>query len=129
MDQRKRLIELLEAEGGFSRYMTEDERREKLADHLLSNGIVAPPVKVGQTVWVYNQSKNNVYENKVVCIKIMGASRYKNKITVEYRNQYGESSCRKYTWAQIGKQVFLTEQEAVEALAEYLRKGATDDQN
>ena len=34
------MIELLEAEGGFSRYMTDDERREKLADYLIANGVV-----------------------------------------------------------------------------------------
>lgn len=37
--QRERLVELLEAECGFSRYMTDDERREKLADYLIANGV------------------------------------------------------------------------------------------
>lgn len=120
---KDRLIELLEADGGFSRYMTDDERRAKLADHLLANGVIVPPVRVGQTVWVYNQIKNNVYENKVICIKIASTNKYKNSITVEYHNKCGESSRRKYTWAQIGKQVFLTEEDAVDAIA----KGATDE--
>ena len=47
---RDRLIELLEAEGGFSRYMTDDERRAKLADHLLAAGVIVPPCKVGDVV-------------------------------------------------------------------------------
>lgn len=96
----------------------EECRDEDIADHLLANGVIVPPVKVGDTVWVYNQSSNNVYENKVVCIKIFGTSKYKNSIVLEYRNQYSETSRRKFTWAQIGKQVFLTEQEAVDALVE-----------
>jgi hypothetical protein len=41
--QRERLVELLEAELGFSRYMTDDERREKLADYLMSNNVVVLP--------------------------------------------------------------------------------------
>lgn len=91
---------------------------ENITDDLLANGVIVPPVKIGQTVWVYNKSANNIYKNRVVCIKINGKGKCSNTIVVEYRNQYGESSCRKFTWAQIGKQVFLTEQEAVEALAE-----------
>lgn len=115
---RDRLIALLN-----KLFEEQYEKRELLtaqyaADHLLEDGIIVPPVNIGQTVWVYNATTNNIYKNKVVCINIMGASKYKNRIVVEYRNQYGESSCRKFTWAQIGKQVFLTEQEAVEALAE-----------
>lgn len=125
---RDRLIELLKETFEYTKgtCIDFDEAAEINADHLIANGIVAPPVKVGQTVWVYNQSRNNVYKNTVVSVKIGGESLYKNKITVEYRNACGESSYRKYTWAQIGKQVFFTEREAVEALAEHLRKGATD---
>lgn len=98
----------------------------KLADYLITNGVIVPPVRVGQVVWVYNKSKANVYENTIVSVKIKGESRYKNKITVEYHNARGESSYRKYTWAQIGKQVFFTEQDAIEALAEDLRSEARD---
>ena len=107
---RDKLVELIED----VQYMGGLE--EKLADHLLDNGIVVPPVNVGQTVWVYNKSTQNIYKNTVVGLKIMGKSKYKNLIVVEYRNPYGESSSRKFTWAQIGKQVFLTEEAAVDAM-------------
>lgn len=113
---RDRLKELIK---DSTHYGYDDEfLLDRVTDYLLANGVIVPPVNIGQTVWVFNATTNNIYENKVVCINIMGASKYKNRIVVEYRNQYGESSCRKFTWAQIGKQVFLTEQEAVEALAE-----------
>lgn len=56
---RDRLIELLEAECGFSRYMTDDERRAKLADHLLANGVIVPPYKVGQIVYVVRSQTSN----------------------------------------------------------------------
>ena len=93
------------------------------ADHLIDNGVIVPPVNAGQTVWVYNQSTNNVYENKVICIKIASTNKYKNSITVEYRNKCGETSRRKFTWAQIGRQLFLTEEDAVDALV----KGVTNE--
>ena len=48
---KKRLIELLEEEKAFSRYMTDDERRAAVADFLLENGVLVPPCKVGDTVY------------------------------------------------------------------------------
>ena len=120
---RDRLIELLKSGVKQLEHQAGARTFGDLADHLLANGVIVPPVSVGQTVWVYNATTNNIYENKVVCIKIMGASKYKNRIVVEYHNQYGEFSCRKFTWAQIGKQVFLTEEEAVNALV----KGAQNE--
>lgn len=97
---------------------TEKTSSAYIADHLLTNGVVLPPVSVGQTVWVYNQTANNIYRNTVICIKIAGTSKYANKISVKYINQRGETSIRKFAWSQIGKQVFLSEEEAVQALVE-----------
>ena len=45
MNQKEKLIELLEEENAFSRYMTDDERRERLADYLLANGVIVLPCK------------------------------------------------------------------------------------
>lgn len=113
---RDRLKELIK---DSTHYGYDDEfLLDRVTDYLLENGVIVPPVKAGQTVWVYNQTNNNIYKNTVICIKVEGTSRYKNKISVKYTNQRGEISIRKFAWSQIGKQVFLTEQEAVEALAE-----------
>ena len=60
---RDRLIELLEAEGGFSRYMTDDERRERLADHLLANGVIVPK-KIGGYEDYSIDEYGNVYSYK-----------------------------------------------------------------
>lgn len=88
------------------------------ADHLLANGVIVLPVKIGQTVWVYNQTTNNIYRNTVIGTKIFGTGKCANKIIVKYVNQRGETSDRKFAWSQIGKQVFLSEEEAVQALVE-----------
>lgn len=98
-----------------------DKLAAKLCDFedKIENGdVIVPPCKVGQTVWVLNQLKGLVFENTVVCIKIFSQNRYKNTLTLEYRNKLGETSNRKFTWAQVGKQVFLSREEAEKALAE-----------
>lgn len=94
---------------------------KSISDHLIANGVVVLPCKVGDVVWVWNQHLSHIYKNTVVCIKIRGTGLCKNIIVVEYRNVHGETSCRKFTWSQIGKQVFLTREEAEKAL-----KCATD---
>ncbi len=116
---RDRLIELVKnAEKAFPKDKPVLDIEEFVADHLLENGVVVPPVKVGQTVWVYNQTTNNIYRNTVIGIQIFGTGKNANKIIVKYVNQRGETSDRKFAWAQIGKQVFLSEEEAVQALVE-----------
>lgn len=51
MTDREQLINLLEQEKAFSRYITDDERREQLADYLLENGVIVSPCKVGGTMY------------------------------------------------------------------------------
>lgn len=94
---------------------TKDEIAGVYADHLLANGIIVPPCKVGDIVWVANKSVGKAFFNRVVCI-IFGASRNKNTIVVEYRNTYGETSRREFKWTQFGKQVFFSREEAEAAL-------------
>ena len=90
---------------------------ENIADDLLADGIIVPPCKVGDIVWVANKSVGKAFFNRVVCI-IFGASRNKNTIVVEYRNTYGETSRREFKWTQFGKQVFFSREEAEAALKE-----------
>ncbi len=47
MTDKERLIELLEQEKAFSWYITDDERRERLADYLIENGVIVLPVPIG----------------------------------------------------------------------------------
>ena len=119
---KDRLIELLDECRGIEGIGM--ELVAKKADFLLENGVIVPPVKVKQTVWVYNQTAGKVYQNTVIGIYAVGTSRYKNSIKCEYINIHGESSRRKFTWAQIGKQVFLTKDEAEKALA--MMKGGAE---
>lgn len=53
--QRERLVELL----GDYLYS------EQIADHLLKNGVIVPPCKVGQTVYFLHRLENYITEHKV----------------------------------------------------------------
>ena len=54
--ERKRLVELL----GDYLYS------EQIADHLLDNGIIVPPVKVGQTVYIITEVSKTIIEVAVI---------------------------------------------------------------
>ncbi len=99
MNDRERLIELLELEKAFSRYLTDDERRGKLADYLLENGVIVLPCKVGDTVYelkYYHCCTNPELDFYDIDVKTFGLDML-NKI---------------------GKTVFLTHEEAEQALKE-----------
>lgn len=53
--ERKRLVELIQnfADGTYTNngVIVDGTKVDDIADHLLANGIVVPPVKVGQTVY------------------------------------------------------------------------------
>ena len=125
---RDRLIELINQAddkcghtscGECGRFGTEDDCLIGLiADHLLANGVIVPPCKVGDVVYVCNWTAGKIYKNTVVGIFISGASPHRNGIKCEYRNICGETSNRKFTFAQIGKTIFLTREEAEQALKE-----------
>ena len=89
-----------------------------IADYLLANGVIVPPCKVGDTVWVVNKTAGKVFYNTVVGIFVSGTSPHKNGVKCEYRNICGETSNRKFTWAQFGRQVFHSREEAEAALKE-----------
>ena len=64
--ERKRLVELIDdffkKESGIG--FTEEFLGE-LADKLLDNGIVVPPVKVGDKVWLISENGSYVYDTDV----------------------------------------------------------------
>jgi hypothetical protein len=67
MTERKRLIELIHMGIEYARGQMQDEGVDfayaDVADHLLANGVIVPPCKVGDAVYVI--SKSRVKEAKV----------------------------------------------------------------
>lgn len=123
---RDKLIELINnATEGFVENACQPGGAEKLADHLLANGVIIPPVKLGQTVWIVGSmcisglfdepcdedpdfDCNNCTLLKKLCI----FERNVNFIWWAYI-VCGEND--NFVW---GKNVFATMEEAEKALAE-----------
>lgn len=92
----------------FEEY-TEDDVAN-LADRLLDNGVIVPPVKVGQTVWSIAEGFNHVLEGKIYEYTVRGDGMAYIRFT---RHGYFTGSAMDDA---IGKTVFLTREAAEEAL-------------
>ena len=87
---------------------------EELADHLLENGVIVPPCKVGDKVWLikslnWQQTEWGIKEGKVSMIQQKADKSWKFRVTENH-------SVQDYTVDSIGKTVFLTKEEAEQAL-------------
>ena len=120
MTERERLIELLDDEKGFSRWMTDDERRAKIADHLLDSGVIVPPVMIGDKLFCVIAGFNTPIEAYVwgVCAdatETMTSFGYKVKYKIKDRFDYA-------LHVTIGATAFFTREEAEKALKEREKK-------
>ena len=116
---RDRLIELIRkaefAYLDFSKmYPCEKSLTDFTADYLLENGVIVPPCKVGQTVWLikslnWQQTEWGIKEGKISMIQQKADESWKFRITENH-------SVKDYTVDKIGKTVFLTREEAEQAL-------------
>lgn len=121
MNERDRLIELIEQHclarlDALECTSEKDiECSECLADHLLANGVIVPPVVVGQTV--YRIVSEKVFESTITAIVSYGdgfrfnVDRYHlfNGKQISYGNNDGRN---------IYDMLFLTREEAEQALKE-----------
>lgn len=131
---RDRLIELLNVDMSGYDGKVHGDYTENLADHLLANGVIVPPCKVGQTVYAISESR--ISECRVYEICICGNEKI---IMTDHNCDYdckgcpfsswgqdysGEHSCQgeygtySFAFEDFGKIVFLTREEAEKALAE-----------
>ena len=107
MTDRERLIELLKQNtidftNPFA-YEYGDDSVERFADHLLAYGVIVPPCKVGDTVWLVLFGK--IYPHKIKEFQI---------------NKFGGFACSSmhFPFQDFGKTVFLTKEDAEQALKE-----------
>ena len=89
-----------------------DEDVEILADYLLENGVIVPPCKVGDKVyviedWVYSKF---LEEKEVGAISIQGTNDFSKELWEDCRGGLIGA------FADFGKTVFLTREEAEKAL-------------
>ena len=136
MTERERLIELLmqgdiaaSKQGVFNCCMCRREA-ETIADYLLENGVIVPPVKMGDIVYIDNVPHNVVH----ITIEEDGISYCAKYDCDEYECckecpfakeiSFGEvimcegNEYHEFTASDIGKTVFLTREEAEKALEE-----------
>lgn len=133
MTERERLYELIvEAENKFFRETpcgTDSSRIEKVVEHLLANGVILPPVTVGQTVYYIVGG----YYRSPECCKVSDPCKV---VEISYKQQTRNTKTGtelrllagfitdngiRYSFDGIGKTVFLTREDA-EAELEKRRK-------
>ena len=102
---------------------------ENIADHLLANGAIVPPCKVGDFVWAKAYWWMDFADVVVYQITNITITQNKNgKWTKKYRAMRfkdGKTFDRQlnFSFDDIGKTVFLTREEAEKALKEREGKG------
>ena len=110
MTELEHLTKLIES-AMYWGYTTPSE----IAERLIDEGIIAPPCKVGDTVYVVSQTKDRrilpfVNEYEVTSIKVG-----KRKCTIYHET---DGYIKIFKQDGFGKTVFLTREEAEAALAE-----------
>ena len=117
MTERERLIQLIkQGNGGY-----DFNSLELIADHLLANGVIVPPCKVGDIVYalwgIPTETKYIVY-----CAEVKKISQYERncRLTTVFEIEPIEFRGRRkeYRLEDFGKTVFLTKEEAEKALKE-----------
>ena len=102
---RDRLIELMQ---GWGNKNTDSFPFESVADFLLENGVIVPPYKVGDTVYVI---ADDLYWEAVVRSVWLRFSNYEEDdfVAVEFR----DGDIKSY----YGREIYFTKEEAEQALS------------
>lgn len=113
MSERERLVELLlESEPIKERDLDDDwgdNEISDIAEHLIKNGVIVPPVKVDDTIYIADETSNEftgIDECRVRKLEWNGA----------FWAFFIDKDCYGYSESYIGKKVFLTKEEAEKAL-------------
>lgn len=112
MTERERLIELLSnIDYACDNGGNLQDKIEFIADYLLSNGVIVPPCKVGDVVYILAGPNGHKYEKDICEGFYIGDD---GVVQVRVRNMKGNHG----TYGVFGKTVFLTREEAEKALEE-----------
>ena len=129
MTDRERLIELLKkAPYGANAITLSDKHKDsilgEIADYLLENGVIVPPVSLGDKIYeiISPKDREPYFITATVCaVHIADGSRNSCQ---RKRESYIVAECpgtkyvHKYPISKFGKTVFLTREEAEKALKE-----------
>lgn len=128
MTERERLIELIshyqveitayEASCGRSTRAVS----ERLADYLLSNGVIVPPCCIGDTVYEIRENGKNPISGKrfdrcITTVQMLDCAAIRKSTLYAKEKRYAKNDS-----VRLGKTVFLTREEAEKALEEREQK-------
>lgn len=108
---RNRLVELLKNAHDEQKYLTSDKSIQAIADYLIANGVVVPPVMLGQKVWEVVSWDENVRECRVSSLTQKADGTFKIRIT-----NLKSKSVYERVPQHIGDIIFLTKEDAERAL-------------
>lgn len=118
MTERERLIELMQEWGNKN---TDSFPFEKVADHLIANGVIVPSCKVGDKIylpWEWKETSGVA----VLTIERMSITESGQSVRTDFwsddEDYWLAYNCGVFKFDEIGKTVFLTREEAEQALAE-----------
>ena len=124
---KARLVELVDkAKKEYANDVTDHTETEYIVEGLLNEGVIVPPCKVGDKVWIKG-SRFDCLQRKFVefinegYVKAIKISMKPMKITIEYPDvddNRGRCKGADYAAQSIGKTVFLTREEAEQKLKE-----------
>ena len=109
MTDREKLIELIDKAVDEDEFMyPADVQTTFIADYLLANGVIVPPCKVGDKVYLVG-----VFTGQIIETKVIGIAYNESGIYLLLENFTVTSVAE-----QLGKTVFLTKEGAEEKLKE-----------
>ena len=106
-EMREKLVEILYDLFHNTNFPT----MERIADHLIENGAIVLPCKVGDTVYT-------IFERKIEALEIVCSSRKENNPddVYEHYDARNDFLIMPFSDCHIGKTVFLTKEEAEQKL-------------
>lgn len=119
---RDRLIELIvDAENAIYQekpYSTDTERYSRVADHLLAEGVIVLPCKVGDTLYEISRTTNSIDDGyEFIGIESSRNGKWEDTMVLfKLKNGYRFRTKYHFYWRDIGKTIFLTREEAEKAL-------------
>lgn len=131
MTMRERLIELLTDTLHEWECDVQDRTVVQIAEHLISNGVIVPLVKVGDTVYIHGKSVDIDFvhvddKECYYCVQLDCSKRNCDDCnfcgSIFTRGTHGYIE---FTANDIGKTVFLTREDAEKALKEREKNGTT----
>ena len=130
MSNRDRMVELCSEKIRTMKFLNSDhwfdftEKMERVVDHLLANGVIVPPCKVGDTVCTIhkgNYAHNwKPYVDELCVVEINHKCDRNGKDIGWGLVLYSSENCTttRYRMSNVGKNVFLTKEEAEAKLKE-----------